>query len=236
MDESTLSPDVQRHLARATVYTFTATAFTPPDEGAVEVLSDQEAQEGALVAAGRIEMADHVGDVLDAFNEADPDELARAYDDLFHVPDEDGSYPVVPYEAHYTVGDDVGKEQRRIALVLDVAREIGMEPNDDFTERQDHVVTELELMQILSAQRAHAMHDGDEEALYRIHDVEGALLDEHLVGFAPALAEDVQEATDHPFYEAAAELMAEHVRRDHGTQVGDGAASSATSTPEVEPR
>ncbi|WP_436910151.1 TorD/DmsD family molecular chaperone [Halosimplex marinum] len=225
------------HSARATLYAAVGGAFCYPDVETRATLTAHDAREGVLQAAERLGLHDEAEAFLDAVADAAVSDLEAAYNDLFGLPD-GGEYPVVPYEAHYTTGSDVGESQRRIAAVVGLMETFGVEPADDFAERQDHVAAELELMQVVAAQRAAAVHEGDEEAAARLADAERTVVDTHLAEFVPALAHDVDAAVgDDPSdgeraYRAAARLAAELVKRDHaarggGDEADDGADGAA---------
>jgi TorA-specific chaperone len=208
--------DPEYHAARATLYCAAAAAFTYPDERTVSELTDSEARDGIERAAERLGLRAEATELLDAVEETPLSTLRSAYDDLFGVPGDEGTYPVVPYEAHYTTRDELSIEQRRIATVVGLMEEFGVEPSDDFAERQDHVAAELELAQVLAGQRAVALDGGDATAADRVGRAESTVLADHLVEFVPALAHDLCGATDEPAYLAAADLVEELVTDDNG--------------------
>lgn len=205
---------VERHLARAAVYGLLGGAFVYPDEETLAGLTDPEAREGVEQAAARLGFAEEATALLDALEAASVEDLRSTYDKLFGLP-EGGEYPVVPYEGEYTTGSEVSEEQRRIATVVGLMEEFGVRPDDDFAERQDHVAAELELMQVVAAQRATALHEGDREAADRLAAAEATILDEHLVGFVPAFGTDLHAATSSDVYQAAADLAEAFVSDDH---------------------
>ncbi|WP_415381235.1 TorD/DmsD family molecular chaperone [Halosimplex sp. TS25] len=228
-DENARDPEAAEalHAARATLYGAVGGAFCYPDTEMRATLTAHDARDGVLQAAERLGLRAEAEQFLDAFADAAVSDLESAYNGLFGLP-EGGEYPVVPYEAHYTTGSDVGESQRRIAAVVGLMETFGVEPGDDFAERQDHVAAELELMQVIAAQRAVAVHEGDDAAADRLADAEATVLDEHLRGFVPALAHDVERTVDDDgaagwcAYRAAATLAAELVRRDDAVRNGDG--------------
>jgi TorA maturation chaperone TorD len=154
---------------------------------------------------------------LAASEGADLEELQATYNRLFGVPDDDGEYRVAPYEAQYTAGSEISHQQRRIATVVGLMEAFGVEPSETFTERQDHVAAELELMQVVAAKRALAYREGDPDAARDLRDAEATILAEHLVEFVPALAHDLQQATDDPVYRSAATFTQQLVEWDHAS-------------------
>lgn len=219
-------PMASAHAARAALYSFAAGTFLYPTEELLDDLTAPETRDGVASAADRLGVTAEADALLEALSEPALERLADAYNDLFGVPTESGSYAVVPYEAHYTAGDDIGHQQRRIATVVGLFEAVGLEPGASFEERQDHVAAELELMQVLSARRAVAAEtgDGDEDTVERI---EATVLDEHLVGFVPAFAHEVRQATDDPVYVAAATLAERLVKLDHERHEDTPVATSA---------
>ncbi|MFC7139056.1 molecular chaperone [Halosimplex aquaticum] len=227
-DERARDPEAAEalHATRATIYGAVGGAFCYPDTEMRATLTAHDARDGVLQAAERLGLRDEAERFLDAFADASVSGLESAYNGLFGLP-EGGEYPVVPYEAHYTTGSDVGESQRRIAAVVGLMETFGVEPGAEFAERQDHVAAELELMQVIAAQRAVAIHEGDDAAADRLAAAEATVLDKHLRGFVPALAHDVERTVDDDgpaswrAYRAAATLAAELVRRDDAVRNGD---------------
>ncbi|WP_226481834.1 TorD/DmsD family molecular chaperone [Natrinema amylolyticum] len=204
------------HAARATLYCAAAAVFTYPTNDTVRELLDPEAREGIERAAERLTVADEATALLEAFEETPVADLESAYNELFGLPSDDGTYAVIPYEAHYTTRDEISSEQRRIATVVGLMEEFGLEPSDDFAERQDHVAAELELAQVLAGQRAVALESGEPVAAERVEKAEATVLADHLVEFVPALAHDLRRATDEDAYVAAANLVEALVSYDNG--------------------
>jgi len=233
-DEAVRDPEAAEafHAARATLYGAVGGAFCYPDVETRATLTAHDARDGVLQAGERLGLRDEAERFLDAFVDASVSDLESAYNALFGLPD-GGEYPVVPYEAHYTTDSDVGESQRRIAAVVGLMETFGVEPGEEFAERHDHVAAELELMQVVSAQHAVAIHQGDATAADRLAEAEDTVLDEHLVEFVPALAHDVERTVDDDdgasgwrAYRAAATLAAELVRRDHAGAPSDEGESA----------
>jgi TorA maturation chaperone TorD len=243
------------HARRGALYGFAATAFQFPDEDALGDCRDPDVRDAVLDAAEAIAArADGLGADADdvplqlaacceRFADADEDAIESAYNDLFGLPSDDGSYPVVPYEANYAAGGDVSEIQRRVATVVGLLERFDLESHDEFDERQDHVAVLLELAQVLAAQRAVALDEGDLDAAERVASAEATVLDEHLAGFVPALAHDIADAVgdgdsladttlvaDAPAaYVAAARFAAALVTWDYAVHPGPDVDASAAS-------
>lgn len=216
MTPTTTTGDSEYHAARATLYCAAAAALAYPDEGTVRELLDPKAREGIERAAEELTVAEEATALLEALEETPVEDLQVAYNGLFGLPSDDGTYAVIPYEAHYTTRDEISSEQRRIATVVGLMEEFGLEPSDDFAERQDHVAAELELAQVLAGQRAVALESGEAAAAERVGKAEATVLADHLVEFVPALAHDLRRATEEDAYAAAADLLEELVTYDNG--------------------
>ena len=206
------------HTRRAALYGYVATALQFPDQETVADLTDDEVQGAVREAAAHVGLEEELDALTTALDAADPDDLESAYNGLFGLP-EDGTYPVVPYEAHYTAEGDVSDTQRRIATVVGLLEAFDLEPSDQFDERQDHAAVELELLQVLSAQRAVASERGDDDGAVTLAQAAATVLDEHLSPFVPSLAHDVRGAADtaepgEAVYVAALDLAAALVEFD----------------------
>lgn len=232
----------QRHARRAGLYGYAATAFQFPDETVAADLLDEEVQASVRAAAAALDVGDEVDALLEALDGTDREALESAYNDLFGLPTDDGTYPVVPYESHYTTGDAVDESQRRIATVVGLLEEFGLEVSDDFDERQDHVAVELKLLQVVAAQRAVALESGDDDAADRLERAGATVLDEHLVDFVPAcahrlgdeaasLAADSEDSggAAHDVYAAAGGLAAALVEADDASHPDPVAAGPEVS-------
>ncbi|WP_435365181.1 TorD/DmsD family molecular chaperone [Haloarchaeobius sp. DYHT-AS-18] len=208
------------HARRAALYGFAATVFQHPDESVVSDLLDEEVHAAIGDAGFALDLVDETTALLAALEDVEPDALEPAYNALFGLPGDEGTYPVVPYEAHYTTGEEVNESQRRIGTVVGILEEFGLGVSDDFHERQDHVAVELELMQVAAAQRSVALERSRRESVDRLERATATILDEHLTRFVPAFAHRVRDATESidaaavEVYVAGADLAAALVQQD----------------------
>jgi TorA maturation chaperone TorD len=198
---------VNHHSARGALYGTLATMFVYPTTDALAELTAPEATEGIRTAAETLGYDDETGRLLDGIESTDVETLQGSYNDLFGIPDSDnGGYEVVPYEAEYTVGDEVSLKQRRIATVSGLLDAFDLQLSDTFAERHDHVALELELMQIISVQRSCSLAADEYEHTADLERIEATLLDHHLSTFVPAMVHDLREATEQTVYLAAGAL------------------------------
>lgn len=232
-DARTASPvtDPQVHAGRAALYAAAATAFQYPTESVVADLTDEAAAAGLREAAERLGFAEEVDALLSAFESTDSEVLRSMHQGLFDLPEDDGTYRVVPYEAAYTAGEEIDKQQRRIATVVGLMERFGVEPREEFTERQDHVAAELELCQVVAAQRAVALREDGGDTAKRLRNAESTILGEHLHDFVPPLAKRLRSSTDSDAYRAAADLAEALVTWDHARHPAVSVTPSDLSGP-----
>ncbi|WP_323676019.1 molecular chaperone TorD family protein [Halorubellus sp. PRR65] len=259
-DRSTTDADGQRtdsgdsavHARRSALYGYVATALEFPGDDALADLRADPVQDAVETAATELATAvdagrggdeapgralpERVRDLSAAVDAATDDEVETAYNHLFGLPGDDGTYPVVPYEAHYATTGDVNETQRRVATIVGLLERFDLEPHDEFDERQDHVAALLELAQVLAAQRAVALDGGEADAADTLAAAEATVLDEHLLGFVPALAHDVDDAipgsersNGERVYAAAARLAAALVEWDATAHPEPAAATAGGS-------
>jgi len=220
--------DHERHGARAALYSALAGVFCYPEPEPFADLAASETLSAIDEAGDRLGLESEAAALQEALAEAELDRLEVTHMELFGLPSDDGEYPVVPYEANYTVREDIGQQQRRIAKVAGAVDALGFEFDDKFDERHDHIAVELELLQVLAAWRVVAARREDVESGAKVADLEATLLDEHLVDFVPALAADLREATDDALYRAAADLAEALVTTDHGRREAPPETATAT--------
>ena len=209
------TPPPGSHGARAALYGAVGAVLAGPDAETLADLRAGEVRASLREAGERLGLAAETAAFCEAVATADGQGAMRAYDEVFGLPTDDGTYPVVPYEAHYTTGEEGGEAQRRIATVVGLMEAFDVEPAATFHERQDHAAGELELAAVVAAKRAVAREaDASAGATEHLRDAEATLLDRHLADFVPAFAHDVRTATDDPLLLATADLAGELVRRD----------------------
>lgn len=215
-------PTHEYHGARAALYSALAGVFCYPDEETLAELTAPETLHGIGDAGGTLDLEHEAAALREALTTEDPEALRATYTETFGLPSDDGEYAVVPYEANYTVRDDIGQKQRRIAKVVGAVEALGFTVAETFNERQDHVALELELLQLLAGWRAVAARTDDLSDAGSVAKVEATLLEDHLIDFVPSLSNAIREATDEPVYVAAADLAEELVVADHRRCAGNG--------------
>jgi TorA maturation chaperone TorD len=122
------------------------------------------------------------------------EELATEYTRVFVGP----RPPVLAHETYYREDRDfLGEGLAEVQASYSAA---GWSPPEEYPEEDDHVAVELAFLRYLVARQ----RSGDEETF----GFERVFLDEHLLHWVDAFAEDVLDETDEPLYRAGASIVA----------------------------
>ena len=214
MEEGTVK-DSEDWAATATAWEFAAFSFRYPTQEHIEAL-----------ASGQ--WADAANEILDALGMAEPDSLAGLACDASEWARGEGAFDALRTEAtrlfigapHAACSPYEGQwrqtgEGRALLFVnkyaLEVERfckECGYTHPAGTNEPLDHVSTECELMELL-ALRAAGYEEGGEEFAAAISQKDaarffGRFASEHILMWAHQFAEGLRQATDFPYYKAAA--------------------------------
>lgn len=209
---------IMRILDRARVYRVLAQLFHVPDASSVEALRERLLPElcGALERLAR----EHDPETLEAaealcelFNDSSAEQLRCGHHDAF---DESSGMHCVPNEMAQ-LGGMPQLELTRTFELADVAgfyRAFGVKVRPG-SERADHIITELEFMNLLAVKEAIALQEeGDGEHAEVCRDASRAFLEDHLGRWAPRLGERLVDASVHPVYRATGRLLASFVAFD----------------------
>lgn len=197
---------------RSQLYAALASAFCKPEAAwAGEESLAQTLRRAA--SAINIEALEQPADEVVRSMEVCSDEVEQAvrtleieYNRLFVGP---GPPQAPPYESFYrdswglVTGPSARDVERRYA-------EAGLGLAPDHHDLPDHVATELGFMAYLALQEAEA----DDEERQAWVERERSFLRDHLKVWLPLLCQRVQEASQHPFYTAVAELTETFVSLD----------------------
>lgn len=191
--------ETQLHEARIEILDYAIDTFWDvPRETFVENLLDGEIR----VPADEVNPAlDEGFSELEAFVEANEgrsvdavqDELETEYTRVFVGP----RPPVLAHETYYREDEDFLGEG--LAEVQASYAAAGWSPPEEYPEEDDHLAVELAFLRYLVDRQ----RQGDEETF----GFERVFLDEHLLNWVEAFAEDVQRETDEPFYRAGAKVV-----------------------------
>lgn len=124
--------------------------------------------------------------------------VADEYTRLFIGP---GEPEVNPYESYYLTGRLLN---RPLAVIRNFLKEIGMEKREGYSESEDFIAFELEIMRgLIQRQRAAAEPNGE----IRWLNVQADFLKQHLLVWGPGAARDLASASGAVFYRGVAQLL-----------------------------
>jgi TorA maturation chaperone TorD len=202
----------EQSLIRSQLYAALAQGFCKPEAAVAEEdsLAETLRRAAAAISAERLEpIADETVDSLTIFDD-EPEPALRAlemeYNRLFVGP---GRPQTPPYESFYrdkwglVMGPSARDVERRYA-------EAGLALAADHRDLPDHVATELGFMAYLATQGVQAQDEERQLWLEREH----LFLRDHLSEWLPVFCRRVEEASQHPFYTALAELTETFVSLD----------------------
>jgi TorA maturation chaperone TorD len=131
-----------------------------------------------------------------------PEQLAETaadeYTRLFIGPREP---EINPYESFYLTGRLL---DRPLVVLRNFLRSIGVEKQEGYSEPEDFLAFELEVMrQLLTRQRSAS----DPDAEVRWLNAQAAFLKQHLLVWGPAVARDLAAAKEAPFYRGVGKLL-----------------------------
>lgn len=132
-------------------------------------------------------------------------ELAADYMRVFFGHGYNGHAAAYPFESVYTSEKRLLMQSARDE-VLALYRAAGLDKDDDWKEGEDHIALELEYMQILAGRAADALIKGDREGAIAQLAAQRNFLDDHLLGWAPMLAAEMNKFAKTDFYRGLASM------------------------------
>ena len=126
------------------------------------------------------------------------DNVAEEYVRLFIGP---LAAAVNPYESFYLTGRLL---DRPLANVRTFLRSVGIEKLPEYSEPEDFLAVELEVMRWLIGKQMAAAEPNDER---RWIELQADFLKEHLLVWGPACAKDIERAECAKFYRSAAKIL-----------------------------
>jgi TorA maturation chaperone TorD len=212
--------DQPANVARQTLYRFAALSFLDPQRGAWSCLAslrhDPLLKEAAALlrdspqppkrALGEL-AARHLDPqmVLDQLPST-PDEHNILYENTFGLL---VSCPAPPHEIEYVNSKLDFQRSNGLADISGFYRAFGLTIAENFPERPDHIVLELEFMAFLQGLERRAAQDEVNSLNQRIcHSAQQKFLSEHLAWWTPAFARLLCRENPHGFYAAAGRFLA----------------------------
>ncbi|MFQ5514302.1 MAG: molecular chaperone [Myxococcota bacterium] len=198
----------ERALARARVYRGLATLFRVPDSDLARRLRERDWPElrAALVDLDAGPAAQALAEQLEVrLTPSSASELSRAHRDSFGlagdsicVPNETAHAPQTPQEALVRTF--------QLADIAGFYRAFGVEIVPE-TERVDHIVAELEFMQLLCVKQATAESHDNREAAEICAEAAAAFVEDHLGRWVSRFRARLEEIHAPELYVAAARLL-----------------------------
>lgn len=140
-------------------------------------------------------------------------ELAVDFARLFIVRKRSTKVAPYPNESVHTSEEHIVMDRARDE-VRALYRAEGLKAADATRLGEDHIALELEFMQTLAERSAKACRESEDAELSRLLVVQAAFLDDHLLNWAPAFAEVMEETAQTGFYRGLAHLLTAHLRDD----------------------
>jgi len=212
-------------LDRARVYRALALLFREPDVESIARARERdlpELREALKRVTNDTGLVGEASALYEIFEECDLDRLRKAHHDAF---DESSGTRCAPAEMDQLDGPPQLELTRTFELA-DVAgfyKAFGVEVEPGGV-RADHVVTELEFMNLLAVKEAIALQEeGEGEHAQICRDASRAFLRDHLARWAPRLGELLAGADGDPVYAVAGRLLSGFIRFDALEIDADGA-------------
>lgn len=141
-------------------------------------------------------------------------ELAADYMRTFFGHGYNGHAAAYPFESVYSSEKRLLMQSARDE-VLALYRAAGLEKQESWKEGEDHVALELEYMQILSQRTAEALESGDEKAAKKLLKSQKNFLEDHLGGWVPLLAEQMEHFALTDFYKGVGYMCEGFIETDY---------------------
>jgi hypothetical protein len=222
---SSASDALSLSLDRARVYRALARLFLEPNAESITRARERDLPElcEALerLSGGRDPVAE-ARSLCDLFEGVDVDRLRKGHHDAF---DESSRTRCASTEMDQP-GGPPQQELVRTFELADVAgfyKAFGVEVDPEGL-RVDHIVTELDFMNLLAVKESIALREeGEGEHAQICHDASRVFLRDHLLRWAPSLGELLAGSDGHPVYRAAGRVLRDFVRFDAIRIDADGA-------------
>jgi DMSO reductase family type II enzyme chaperone len=203
------------NVERARVYRALALLFRFPSAQTVADLRERDLPElrDALVRLGEAEsLLDAVDRLVTRIAEADPRDLECRYEQTFEA---SGGLRCPPHETAHApnAGQEGMLRNFELADIAGFYRAFGVEVSPE-TERVDHIVAELEFMNLLAVKEAVAETEGNVEQAEICRGASRAFLGDHLMRWVGRFAARLEESAADRLYAAAGCILDHFVAAD----------------------
>lgn len=155
---------------------------------------------------------------------------------LFKVP---GAQYVTPYESVFQDTRDTEGQKSKGLMMGGAAGDVqkwyrlaALKISSEYKDLPDHISLELSYLAHLCAAEEKFASTADEGKLTRAWEMQRDFLAAHIVPWVEALCTAIHEKTQHPYFEAVAEMVVEFTRRDLTTLEQLLGPSNGKSAPE----
>jgi TorA maturation chaperone TorD len=213
--------DTALHLARQSLYRFTALALLDPRAGSWDALQalrqgDLVSQAAALVRSEAGAQATSLAMGEQPLESLDPCRLFKALPDT--EPDFSKGYGQAfgllvsnacpPYETEYINEKLSFRRSQTLGDVNGFYHAFGLAVSTQYPERPDHIVLELEFMALVVRLEQQAIEDSRGEQVEICRDAQARFLREHLAWWVPTFARLVARENPGGFYEHVGTFLA----------------------------
>ena len=223
---------------RRQAYAFLSGAFArPPSQEEIRALRE----EGFFTSAAEMFSAKALGPLRKFAQSTEPvaeteRETRREFMNLFKVP---GAQYVASYESVFRDAHEIDGQKIKGLLMGLAAGDVqkwyrlaALEISSEYKDLPDHISLELSYLAHLCAAEEKFTSTADEGKLNRAREMQRDFLAAHIVSWVEALGTAIHEKTQHPYFEAVAEMVVEFTRRDLATLEQLLGPSKGKSVPE----
>ena len=154
-----------------------------------------------------------IRDFLSRGSETVLQDLAKDYVYAFIGSGNDGFSAAYPYESVYTSPRRLMMQDARDEVLV-IYRAAGLEKTESWKEGEDHIALELEYEQILCERALEAYEAGKTEECLSFLCHQRNFLQDHLCGWFPMMAEDIEKFAHTDFYRGVGRLTTGFLNND----------------------
>jgi TorA maturation chaperone TorD len=222
---------------RSDLYVMLATAYAlPPSAELLQTLCS-EAFLGPMGEVFGDTIVTKLGDLTGLGPSAElQEQLRQEFMGLFKVP---GDRYVAAYESVYRDSRDVGGEKVNGLLMGQSALDVqkwyqlaAVEIADDYKDLPDHIALELNYLALLCVKEQDFAKAGNDTKLTRVWEMERDFLAGHVVCWVDQLRDRIRAKSEHPYFQAIADMTVEFTHRDLATLEDVLGPSSGSSVPQ----
>lgn len=222
---------------RSDLYILLATTYALPPSGELLATICGEGFLGPISEVFSDTVVTKLGDLAKVGPTAElQEQLRQEFMALFKVP---GDRYVAAYESVYRDSGDVGGEEASGLLMGQSAVDVqkwyqlaAVQISDDYKDLPDHIALELNYLALLCVKEQDFASAGNDAKLTRVWEMERDFLAGHVVRWVGQLRDRIHEKSQHPYFQAMADMTVEFTHRDLATLEDVLGPSSRSSVPQ----